>query len=231
MSVKRLVLLLAGASALAVSGTAKAAHVNLISDGGFESPTLAAKSYTYKPTGTPYTFSPLVSNKAGAGEATAGSGFNVNFAGETSGGSQTGFIQDLGSIAQKFTVVTAGDYTLRFQDEARFAGVGDTFQVSIAKGNSNLVFPASGGAYDPTLTSFTTVSESPISLAAGTYTLKFLGLDGAIPGVAVGGGDRTSYIDNVSLTAVPLPSSVLAGGAFLGVIGLAKWRNRSRTLA
>ena len=234
MSVKCLFLVLAGASAVAVSGSAKGAHVNLLTNDGFETSNLGTASYKYSPVAAPYSFSPLKPYVAGAGIATANPGFAVSFAGDSDPtGKAAGFLQDLGSISETFKITKAGDYSLTFQDEYRpgYSGA-NTFEVSIAKGNGQLVFPASGGAYTPlSATSFTTVSESPIALGVGTYTLNFLGLDGAIPGASVGGGDRTSYIDNLSLTAVPLPSSTVAGSAFLGVIGLAKWRSRSRNLA
>jgi hypothetical protein len=40
------------------------------------------------------------------------------------------------------------------------------------------------------------------------------------------GYDNTVYLDNVSLTAVPEPSTYLAGLSALGMLGLFGWRNR-----
>jgi hypothetical protein len=130
------------------------------------------------------------------------------------GGDQYAFIQTTGSISQTFTS-GAGVFSLSFLDTGRTSSCcngNQTFQVLI---DSTVI-----GTFSTTANGLFALQNIPlISLTAGQHTLAF---DGTDPG----GGDVTSFIDNVNLTsAVAEPSSaVLFGFALCGVAVLYRRR-------
>jgi hypothetical protein len=72
-----------------------------------------------------------------------------------------------------------------------------------------------GGGWNQESLTFTDTGET-------TGALTFTGLDGWAS------GDSTTFIDNLSLSAVPEPTSTLM--LALGVLGLVAWRRRAPSL-
>src|SRR5439155_1641517 len=79
----------------------------LLSDGGFESPSLGAGSFQYDPAGTPWTF------VGGAGVSGNGSAFTSGNP-DAPEGTQVGFLQVDGAFSQVVTGLAAGTYALTF---------------------------------------------------------------------------------------------------------------------
>ena len=136
-----------------------------------------------------------------AGIAANGSAFGVVGA----DGNQAGFLQKLSNISQVVSGFANQSYIVRFLAEGRgtqggSAGSND-LQVSID--GTPLTF---GGAssFTPGTGSFTTFTSDPIALTAGTHILTFTGLDTL-------GGDRTSFIDDVSVFDPPSAASSVVG--------------------
>jgi subtilisin family serine protease len=174
------------ATAGGVSGTASVAVTAApaaIMDGGFESGSVGTGTYgsfAYDPTGTAWSFSGT------AGVAGNGSGF-------TSGnpnapeGTQVGFLQVTGSFSQVVAGMAAGTYELSF-DAAQRGNHGisqQNFEV--------LVDGAVVGTFTPSGTSYVLEPSTAFSVAAGSHTIAFVGLDSA-------GGDNTAFVDNIVLS-------------------------------
>jgi hypothetical protein len=103
-------------------------------------------------------------------------------------GSYFAFVQGNGVLSQSLTLA-AGSYVLSWFDAAR-TNNGSAQSYAVAVGSNNL------GTFTTNNTAFEGRTSSVFNVAtAGTYTLSFSGLSGAI--------DRTSFIDNVSIAAVP----------------------------
>ncbi len=159
-----------------------------IVDAGFESPSVGTGTYSafvYNPANAGWTFS------GGSGVAGNGSGF-------TSGnpnapeGTQVGFLQGAGSmISQAVANWPAGTYVIAFNAAQRgnYQYGGQDFQV--------LVDGTVVDTFDPSGTSYLAVETAPFTVAAGTHTLSFQGLDTV-------GGDNTVFLDAVSIVAVPV---------------------------
>jgi subtilase family serine protease len=150
----------------------------ILGDSSFEQVHLAAGSYQYDPTGSPWTF-------------TGTSGISTNDSAFTSGnpnapdGNQVAVLQETGSFSQTFTVATAGSYELYFyaaQRGNRNNG-GEDFNV--------LIDGALVGTFKPTSTSYTLFSATISNLTAGSHSIEFVGVDSA-------GGDNTVFIDQVA---------------------------------
>ena len=150
----------------------------------FENPSAGTGSgaYRYNPTGGSWTFSGSAGN--GSGVAANGSGFgNPN----APHGTQVAFVQNLGTITQTLTGLTPGKtYTLSYLAAQRGGGSGgQTWDVKIGSTviQSNNI---------PGSTSFISSTVNFVASAA-SQTLAFVGTN-------LSGGDRTVFIDNVTLT-------------------------------
>ncbi|MHC5539758.1 hypothetical protein ACYOEI_16185, partial [Singulisphaera rosea] len=171
----------------------------VVSDAGFDQPSVGTGNFQYNPTGTPWTF-------------LGHSGVSANNSAFTNGnppapeGDQVAFLQDTGTITQTTTTLAAGIYQLRFQAAQRAnAGSRQDFQVLI----DGVVV---ADKVTPTGGSYQTVTTAALHLAAGTHVITFKGLDDA-------GGDNTAFLDDVALI-VPAPDDqgfeqpTLAPGTF-----------------
>jgi hypothetical protein len=149
---------------------------------GFEAPNLGTGTFgafQYDPIGIPWAF---------AGSA----GISGNGSGFTSGnpnapeGAQVAFLQGGGSFSQAVNLA-AGTYRVAFQAAQRgnFQASRQDFQV--------LVDGAVVGTFTPAGTSYAGFTTAAFTLAAGSHTIAFVGLDSA-------GGDNTAFIDDVQLT-------------------------------
>jgi uncharacterized repeat protein (TIGR01451 family) len=154
-------------------------------DAGFESPVVgtgAFGDYLYDPSGTAWTFSGT------SGVAGNGSGFTAGNP-PAPQGTQVGFLQNAGSISQAVTFA-AGTYELTFSAAQR-SNFGVSTQAVQVQVDGNVV-----GTFTPSGTGYATFTTSPFTVAAGSHTIKFVGLNPR-------GGDNTALLDNVSIQAAP----------------------------
>ena len=167
-------------------------------DAGFEG-LPAGNGYLYDPTGSAWAFS---------GSAGASSGVSGNGSGFTSGnpaapqGTQVAFLQRKGTITQAVSGWSAGSYSISFDAarRANFGGVED-FEV--------LVDGVVAGTFRPATTAYQGYTTASFTVAAGSHTIEFLGLNTA-------GGDDTDFLDAVSVAAAgsgPANSGTAAGDA------------------
>ncbi len=192
-----------GLGALALLGgfAVRPAAAQTVPNGSFEAPVVS--TYAYAPSGASFTFSPTVSNVAGAGIAASGSAFNNGTAPD---GNQVAFLQDLGSFSQTITGFVVGQsYDVSFLTAARLQaqdGAND-FTVSVTDGLL--------GNFNPTndaVNGYQSMTTGAFNATSGTETLTFQGLDTL-------GGDRTSFVDNVQINPVPEASTTISFGLLL----------------
>jgi len=128
-------------------------------------------------------------------------------------------IEGTGFIEQSVSGFDADDYIVSFLARGRAGGLGPQ-PIKVFLGGTELMFSGSSPLSPLTTGSLVTYTSDPITVAAGTRTLRFEGT------IAFGGGvDLTTVIDNVSI-AIPEPSSALLMlTASLGMIGLARRRH------
>jgi len=159
-------------------------------DAGFETPAVGAGAFQYDPTGAGWTFTGM------AGIAGNGSGFtsaNPN----APEGSQVAFLQEAGGMSQAVTLA-AGTYTLGFQAAQRANwSTSQTFQVLV---DGQVV-----ATVTPTGTPYASYTTAPFTVAAGSHTIAFVGLDPL-------GGDNTALVDAVQVNAVAFTTAQTTGG-------------------
>ena len=154
-----------------------------ISDAGFEQPSAgpagAWNSFDYDPTGTAWIYA------GSAGVAANGSGFTAGNP-PAPEGVQVGFLQMTGSFIQSVSGWAAGSYVITF-DAAQRGNYGSNqdFEVLV---DGNVV-----ATFDPSGTSYQAYSTAAFTVAAGSHTITFQGLDSA-------GGDNTALLDDVAIS-------------------------------
>ncbi|MFT3987379.1 hypothetical protein [Aestuariivirga sp.] len=142
----------------------------------------------------------------------------------------------------KFDLIGFGTLDGYFTDSASRSAYTDIFSVSSAgttifqgaldtgwAGTDNITLNTSGaivsaltGTHDSSGSGTRTITMF-INLVAGTNTLKFVYAN------LESFSNEQWGLDNLSITAVPLPASLpLLGGALLGIGGLSRMRNRQR---
>ena len=157
-----------------------------VGDAGFEQVPVVG-GYAYAPSGSAWAFSNA-------------SGVTGNGSGFTSGnppapqGTQVAFLQGTGSITQSVSGWAAGSYAISFDAALRgnYGGV-QNFEVLV---DGNLV-----GSFEPTTTSYQSYTTGPFTVAAGSHTIEFLGVNTA-------GGDDTDFLDAVAVAAAPAVTAV-----------------------
>ena len=138
---------------------------------------MGAGQFQYDPTGSAWTF---------AGWA----GISANNSGFTSGnpptpqGSQVAFLQGTGSFSQTVAGWAAGSYVITFDAAQRgnYQASQQDFEV--------LVDGAVVGTFTPSGTSYSRYITAAFTVAAGSHTIAFQGLDTA-------GGDNTAFVDQI----------------------------------
>ena len=199
---------------------AQAAPVNLVSNAGFDGSTT---SYIYNstPPSVATFYSGTVPTQAGTVAGWDGSFVSITsdsspwntpsslagFNAATQGGYVAG-IQADASLTQSLTLA-GGEYKLTWLTANR--GSDQTYSVLF-----------NGTALDTvtTTTSAGWTSQSVEFYTAGGSTLSFVG------GTSFGERDATSLIDNVSVSAVPEPASLLMMA--VATLGLLAWRRRTQ---
>jgi hypothetical protein len=155
-------------------------------------PALGTGNFSYGVTGTAWTFTPA--------NGIGGSGITSNdspFTGDQKApeGDQVAFLQGNGTISQSAADWSAGSYQISFQAAQRDnSGVSrQDFQVLV---DGNVV-----GAFTPAGTAYQTYTTASFTVAAGSHTITFRGLDSA-------GGDNTSFLDAVTTSVMTSPLSL-----------------------
>ena len=210
-------LLATAALAVATVPAIANAAVNLITNGGFESPTLSTGDYTYVDgtldgwtwSGDAILINATNPNPGGNGwwpSAPAPSGF---------GGVQFAGVQDQGSLSQTFNVTAGGALDLTWLAGGRPASYGccngdQSYEVLVDGVVEGKSYSTTSGQV------FTPVSLTLLGLGLGPHTLTFQGLTTH---------DETAFIDNVSIAAggggVPEPAAWALMLVGLGGMGVA----------
>jgi RHS repeat-associated protein len=155
------------------------ASVPAIGDAGFEQPAGTNGSFVYDPTGTAWSFAGL------AGVSANGSGFTAGNPAAPEG-TQVGILQETGSFSQSVAGWASGSYVIAFDAAQRGnnGGSNQDFEVLV---DSIVV-----GTFTPSGTSYQGYSTGVFTVAAGSHTITFQGLDSI-------GGDNTALIDAVAI--------------------------------
>lgn len=199
-----------------------AASATTIIDGSFEAKgaALPVTDYCYDGFATPGGPACAASPWVGGGVIITGSG---PWGGTTTpDGSYFGFIQGLSVVSQAFTATENGTGVISWIDTNRTNNGGEqSYAVSISDG----VTTTSIGTYTSAIGSFVARSSSVFTLTSGTdYTLSFTGLFN---------GDRTAFIDSVSIATTSVPEvstwAMLLTG--FGLVGFAARRRRTAIAA
>jgi Protein of unknown function (DUF642) len=151
----------------------------VVVDGGFETPSQSSQGFTYRPSGSAWTF-------------TGTTGLTANGSGFTNGnpaapqGSQVAFLQGSnGRISQNVMSWTAGRYTIQFKSAKRGNyGGSNNFRV--------LVEGVAVSTFNPTSTGYQSFATAAFDVAAGNHTITFESINSS-------GGDNTSFIDDVQI--------------------------------
>ena len=147
---------------------------NPIANGGFEQPLQTSGHYQYGPVTNGWTFD------SASGVQSNGSAFSASTAPE---GTQTAFIQGLGTIKQTIKAISAGTFYLQFQAAKRTCcGGTESFNVYV---DTTMV-----GSYTPSSGSFVLSNTTAFALDTNSHVLKFAG---------TASGDNTDFIDMVKL--------------------------------
>ncbi len=214
--------LIAAAAFGVVAFGAQAQATSLVVNGGLESTYGGDYAYNAVPASQP------PAAVVDAGTVAGWSGSFVAISGDSSAwgdpdslanaaGSTSGFVAGIqadGTLTQSFDL-QAGTYLLTWFDANRTnSGIDQTYAVSFGGstigGNTTL----QGAGWSQQSAIFTLTAET-------TGDLAFTGLTTYSQST-----DATSFIDNVSLTAVPEPTSLLLMAA--GTLGLLAWRRRAQ---
>lgn len=193
--------------ALAFSASASHATPIVLNNAGFEASSIGTNyHYLSDRTFDGWYFA------GNAGLAGNNSGFNV----ANAAGNSAAFLQQGGSsISQEFTF--AGGYlSIDFLAESRSGYGGNLIQVAI--NDQLLTFNGVNSILPSTSSTFSQYQTDFIGLAAGNYTLKFIGTDSS--------RDVTTFIDNVAINAVPEPGSLALFA--VGALAAAGLRRRRR---
>jgi len=168
-----------------------------LDDSGWETPVVGDGGLQYNPAGSPWVF------HGSAGVAGNRSAFT---SGNPSApeGSQVAFLQGSGSISQAVAFPAGTDeITFSAAQRGNVQAGGQTFQVLLA---GSVV----GSFNNLAGTSYTSLTTSSFTVAAGNSTLVFQGTD-------LRGGDNTVFLDGVGIDQ--LPTSLADSGWEMPVVG------------
>ena len=190
----------------AAASAAFAAPINSLDNAGFEDP-YQGQGYTYYggQTVSGWMF------EGGSGLAGNNSAFFVSNA----SGNQAAFIQSAGSSISQAFDFSGGYFSVSFLAEYRNNYGGNTINVSVD--GQKLTFGGLDAFSPSTGSTFSTYQSDLIELAAGQHVLTFAGT--SLP-------DYTTFVDDVSISAVPEPGSLAL--LAIGALGAASFKRRRK---
>jgi hypothetical protein len=147
-------------------------------------------------------FVSIAANSSPWGTPSSLAGFNASFGGYIAG------VQADGTLSQDLTLA-AGTYVLTWSDANR--GANQTYSVDFGGDKLGTFNTVAGAGWH---------TESIVFTTDGATGLSFVG------GTSFGDTDATSFIDKVSVMAVPEPSSMLMMA--VATLGLLAWRRRTQ---
>ena len=174
-----------------------AASSDTITDGGFETPVLAANSYKVVPGGSPWQFAGLAGVSA--------NGSSIAASGNAPQGSQAAFIMNGGSMSYS-VYLDADTYSLSFLAAQRATNNNQTQKLQV------LVDGVSIDSIAPSGTSYSLYQTATFTVAAGMHTIEFLGTNPL-------NGQCTALIDSVSIATA---ENTFADGGFESPVLAAK---------
>ena len=190
-------------AAAAIGVAAFGAHANEVTNGSFESNGLNGSEYCYGCGATGWTGEILLSSTSGAWNSPQNNNpTGIDF------GTTVDALQQGETLTSSFDFVQGDTYTLTWDDAGRTSYGTHGYDV-LAGGYTFAEVTTDGQAWGEHSVTFT---------ATSTSALVFQGI--------YNGGDNTSFIDNVSVTAVPEPASLLMMA--VGTLGLLAWRRRAQ---
>ncbi len=153
-----------------------ATSTTALANGGFETPSLAAGSYQYVPSGAGWTFS------GGSGIQSNDSAWGAPAAPE---GRQTAFLQGANAQITQTVSLAAGSYGVSFYAARRaYQGGAQPIQITVDG-------IAVGSPISPVDTNFALYSSAVFTVGAGNHTLQLTSTNG--------NGDNSSFVDAVTL--------------------------------
>jgi hypothetical protein len=213
LTVKQGIVGLVGVFALVIAAAASQAVT--VANASFENPSVASQpnGFEYDPTlaeqgGTGWSFHDDTTS-TNAPDGRFGIAANGGFLGgmfNAPDGTQAGLLQRISDMEQSISGFSAGSYIVSFYAEGRnFNGVnGGANPLQVSIDGTLLTFGISGNTITPPVaTTFTLYQSDPFTVAAGTHALEFSGTDAGFGG----NSDLTSFIDAVSVTAIPEPTT------------------------
>jgi hypothetical protein len=177
----------------------------IVSDFGFEVPSIGTGNYAYNPSGAAWTFSGASPN--GSGIVGNGSAFSNPNAPE---GVQAAFLQENGTISQTISGFAPGtNYTITFLAAERPGNV-QSWNMRV---NGAVIASFNPGSSATAYVDYT----ATFTATAATETLAFVGTD-------LAGGDNTIFIDDVQIVASgaslsPVPTTTTLPVTAVDVVG------------
>jgi hypothetical protein len=165
-------------SAAFIDSVSLASTQSTITDGGFETPVLTAKSYAMAPAGSAWHFSGL------SGLSTNQSGFTLGSS-NAPDGAQVGFIKDNAAMTQSI-YFAAGTYSVSFLAAERA-----NYQTQ-SQGVAVLIDGTRIGTITPTGVLYLSYQTPNFSVTAGTHTVELLGTTPA-------SADSTIFLDDAAI--------------------------------
>jgi hypothetical protein len=192
--------------AAAFGATAFAAQANEVANGSFESSSSATGSYCYGSNCTvaDWNASLLIASSSGPW---GNPGYNNPTAIPL--GNWVAGLQNNGTLTSDVTIVAGQAYTLTWDDAGRSSYYDHAYDVSVGGVTFENLTTSAGQAWSAHSETFTALTSGSL-----TFTGQYITPDG------------TTFIDNVSLSAVPEPTSLLLMAA--GTLGLLAWRRRAQ---
>ncbi len=173
-----------------VQASAVTSSIN-IPNFGFETPSLAASTFQYRPTGASWTFT------GNAGIAKNGSAF-TNSNPNAPEGVQVAILQGGANIAQSLSGFQGGfNYRATVSAAQRGSANSSTQSFQLQVDGQSI------GTFTPASKNYADVTSSLFTVSAGSHTFTILGTN-------PNGGDNTAFIDNVRITGVSNGSPAIA---------------------
>ncbi len=162
-----------------------------VGDMGLEQVAVGAGQFRYAPSGSAWTFAPRTATAARGSRPTAAASPPATRRRRRA--SQVAFLQATGSFSQAIAGWAAGSYVLTF-----YAAQRANWQAS-RQDFSVLVDGVVVGTFTPSGTSYQSYTTAAFTVAAGSHTIAFQGLDSA-------GGDNTAFVDAVAVAVASSPT-------------------------